>query len=119
MDEAARELALVRKAICSGLSNCYDWYDDKVVARVRSDASLQGLQPQYIKARLYQYVAEENGKIDQRREQRPEYSDRDYWYRVCIPEDGFPRGIFVEIILENPDDDCPVVALVNAHAQRS
>jgi len=114
------ELGLVYKAIRSHLSNCYEWRDDTVIARVRSEPSLQGLDPNYIKERLYQYVAQEGGQIDQRRETRPGWRDRRrYWYRVVIPEPDFPRGIFVEIIMKDWDEDCPEVSLVNAHSQLS
>ncbi len=120
MDEDARELALVEKAIRSGLSNCFDWADDKILARVRSEPSLQGLTPEYIKRRLHAFIAKEGGRIDQRKEEREYWKDRQrFWYRAVIPEDGFPRGIFVEIILVDDDDDCPVVALANAHSQRT
>jgi hypothetical protein len=119
MDEDAHELALVEKAIRSGLSNCFDWANDKVLARVRSEPSLRGLTPEYVKRRLHDFVAKEGGQIDQRREDRESWRDlRRFWYRAIIPEEGFPRGIFVEIILID-DDDCPVVALINAHSQRS
>jgi hypothetical protein len=120
MDDDARELALVEKAIRSGLSNCFDWVNDKVLARVRSEPSLQGLTPEYVKRRLHDFIAKEGGRIEQRKEEREHWRDcRRFWYRAVIPEDGFPHGIFVEIVLVDDDQDCPVVALVNAHSQRS
>src|SRR4051794_40404780 len=93
------ELALVRQAIASPLSNCCDRQNDRVVARVRREASLRGLTPEYIKQRLRDDVRL-GGGVDQRLEDREGWKDQQrFWYRVVFPEHGFPRGVFVEVIM--------------------
>ncbi len=117
MDEAAHELGLVQKALTSGLSNCVEWVNDRAAMRVRNDPANQGLTPEGIKQLLIDYAAG-GGKIEQRVEEREGWRDQQrYWYKAVIPADGFPRGLFVEIILLDDDPDVPVVALVNAHPQ--
>jgi hypothetical protein len=116
MTDAGAQLALVRKAICSGLSNCVEWLDDKLQLRVRNDACLQGLVPKEIKRLLIEWVSCEGGHVFQNRETRPNWSGcQDYWYHVLIPVDGLPRDLFVEMVLSDDDGECPVVTIVNAH----
>lgn len=82
----------------------------------RSDQYLQGLTPEGILEDVINYVTDEGGKIRQVKEKRPEYSHRDYWYKVIVPyPDLFRKGLFVEMELFDPDPDCPVVHLLNAH----
>ena len=50
-------------------------------------------------------------------EKRPEYDDRRFYYRAIIPVVGLPRGLFVEIILDDDDAELPCVRIVNAHEQ--
>ena len=117
--EPREELELVRKAITSGLSNCCEWVNDRVARRVRADPGNQGLTPEAIKRYLCDFV-KAGGLVEQRAEERTEWRDRrQFWYRAVLPLEGFPRGLFVEIILLDDDPDCPCVALVNAHPQRS
>jgi hypothetical protein len=117
MDEAERQLELVRQALCSNLSNVVAWINDRAAARVRNDPDNQGLTPQYITQLVREHVRK-GGPIEQRREQRPEYSYRDYWYYVVVPLQGFPQGLFVEMELADDDEDCPEVSLLNAHPER-
>jgi hypothetical protein len=57
--------------------------------------------------------------VEQRRETREEWrGEHDFWYRVILTLDGFPRGYFVEIVLADEDSDCPTVSLVNSHPPR-
>jgi hypothetical protein len=121
MSGSAPELVeLVRKALCSGLSNCVEWVDDKAANRVRSDPANRGMTPEGIKAELIRFVLE-GGRIDPRKEDRDGWIDRrEYWYRVVIrPLDGFPRALFVELELIDDDPEFPMVVIVNAHPQRS
>jgi hypothetical protein len=121
MSDADRELALVAKALQSRVGGCVEWIDDRAARRVREDRNNLGLTPEYIKQRVIDHVcAEGAGVVEQRRETRPEYGHRRFWYRVLLPEDGFPRGLFVEMELtDDRDEDFPVVSLLNAHPQRS
>jgi hypothetical protein len=108
-------IALVKAAIASGVTGCYEW-DDKQAERVRNDPGLQGLTPEYIRTRLHEFIVA-GGEIDQRRECRSEYSHREFWYMAIIPEPGFKHGIFVEMELTDEDADLPCVTLFNAHAE--
>ena len=73
MDElsAAEELALVYKALQSGLSNCVIWWDEKLERRIRQDKDLADFTPNRIIDVLIDWV-EAGGKIVQVVETRPE-----------------------------------------------
>ncbi len=116
-NNAAAELALVNQALTSGLSNCVEWLNDRTAIRIRNDKELQGLTPEGIKAELLAFIAG-GGSIQQVAETRPEYSHYDYYYKAIVPVSGFPRGLFVEMILSDDDPDVPRVSLVNAHPQK-
>jgi hypothetical protein len=118
MEEAARQLALVRLALESSLSNCVEWVDDRAAARVRNDPANRGLLPEGIKRLVQEYVRA-GGKIEQRVETREQWKhQREYWYMVLVPFDDFSHGLFVEMELLDDDPEVPVVALLNAHPER-
>src|SRR5262245_27236826 len=97
MDDPADQLALVRKALTSGLSNCVEWVNDEALKRVRDDPGNQGLTPEGIKQLLIEFV-QAGGEITQRIEERQRWKDqRDYWYMAVVPVDGFRHGLFVEM----------------------
>jgi hypothetical protein len=111
------ELALVIKALTSGLSNCVEWASDRLIWRVRSDPRLCGLTPEGIKRELLNYIRA-GGVVKQVEETRPEYQGLyRYYYKAIIPVVGFPKGIFIEMVLQDGDPDVPSVSLVNAHPQ--
>lgn len=112
------ELALVMKALKSGLDGCVEWHHE-VVDRVRQELLALGLTPIGIKAALIAF-ARNGGAIRQVREQRNEWKDRrDYYYKAIVPMPAiFKRGLFVELELVNADEDYPEVLLVNAHEQK-
>jgi hypothetical protein len=86
---------------------------------VRNDRELQGLTPEGIKQEVIAFI-KNGGDIQQREEKRPEYSgEREFFYKVIVPLEGFAHGLFVECILGDDDPDVPTVYLVNAHPQRS
>ena len=58
------------------------------------------------------------GTIQQMKEQRPECSEFEYYYKLIVPVPDFAHGLFVEMRLVDADLDCPTVHLVNAHRQR-
>ena len=109
------ELALAIKAILSGLTGCCEW-NDRESRRLRSDDSLKGLTPAYLKQRLIKFVRD-GGVLHQVPETRPEYSHRTYYYKAIILEPDFPKGIFLELELSDKDPEVPCVVLLNAHSQ--
>jgi hypothetical protein len=115
-----KELQLVEKAVKLGKTTrgCCEW-QEKAALRVRKDPDCQGLTPEGIRGHLIDFVTN-GGVIRQVVEQREPYRDhRDYYYKAIIPIVGFPRGLFVEIILSDDDIELPSVEIVNAHPQRS
>jgi hypothetical protein len=110
------ELALVIKAINSGLGGCIEW-DHTVVDRIRRDLASIGLNPEAIKADLIRFV-QGGGAIRQIREQRHGWKhQREYYYKAILPVSKMNKGLFVEIVLSASDSDYPEVLLVNAHEQ--
>ena len=113
------DLALAEDAVKHGVrttGRC-EW-DDEAAERVRSDPSLQGLTPEYLRDRLCQFIAVEGGRLQQVRESRSDYSYRTYWHKAVFPELGFKHGIFVELELTETDPELPGVTLFNAHPHR-
>jgi hypothetical protein len=65
-------------------------------------------------------ISEGNAAIIQVVETREGYRD-DYrsYYKVILPIDGLPHGVFVEMRLTDSDDlEFPRVKIVRAHLQR-
>jgi hypothetical protein len=119
MSPAAHELALVVKALTSGVGNCVGWQSDKVERLVRENADNQGLTPVEIKRLLIAHVCADPGSVKQKVENRPNWvSRRSYWYYAVVPVPGFLHGLFVEMELSDDDEDLPEVALVNAHPEK-
>jgi hypothetical protein len=117
MDDSARELALVRQALTSGLSNCVEWVSDQAARLVRNNPANQGLTPEGIK-RLVRGFVKAGGQVEQRVEGRTPWKHaRRFWYMVIVPVDGFPDGLFVEMELLDADPEVPMVALLNAHPE--
>jgi hypothetical protein len=122
-DTTADRVRLIHAAAASNLSNCFDWLDDIVQRNVRQRDDLRGLTLSTIKRLAREWIADHNGRIYERPGSRPVDSGRrDYWYYVIVPvnsTDDFPRGLFVEMELEEPyDTEFPVVYLLNAHPER-
>jgi hypothetical protein len=112
------ELALVVKAIKSGLGGCVEWHHE-VVDRIRREMFAFGLSPEKIRAAVIAFV-KSGGVVSQVKEQRSEWKDRRvYYYKAILPlPDLFKNGLFVEFELTNADVDYPEVLLVNAHEQK-
>jgi hypothetical protein len=112
------ELALVIKAITSGLSNRLFWKNDATENRIRNDRELRGLTPRGIKRELIRFVTAD-GLVEQVAETREIYRDEHlFYYKVIIDISGLPSPLFVEMVLHDPDPDVPMVCIVNAHLQR-
>jgi hypothetical protein len=113
------ELDLVRRAICEArtTTGCCEW-DGRAAERLRRDrAALRGLTLQAVKKAPIDFVVA-GGEIRQLAETRPEYNDRGYYYKAVVPVFEFAHGLFVEIILSEPDPELPGVLMVNAHEQQ-
>lgn len=111
------ELELVKRAITSGLRNCCVW-DEKGSSNFRSPSRVDYLTPEWVHGELIRYV-KCGGAVIQVREKRPEYSDRSFYYKVVLQVEGLPRGLFVEVVLDDEDKDYPAVRIVSAHEQPS
>ena len=112
------ELDLVKKAILLGktVTGCFEW-EDRAFRRLQKDSELAGLTPSAIRQLTIEFVAA-NGIIRQVKEQRPEYNDYEFYYKVLLTVPEFPHELFVELRLVDADVDLPTVFLVNAHPQR-
>jgi hypothetical protein len=55
------------------------------------------------------------GTINQVRERRPEWSDRDYHYDFCLTVPGRAKDVYVETILVDDDPSDPTLHIVSAH----
>lgn len=112
------EYKLVVKALQEGLNGCVEWRDDRVIRTILSDREMQGWTPAGIKLELIEFVRG-GGCVEQVVEKRPEWKgEYRFYYKAILPIDGFPHGVFVEIVLEDSDPDLPSVLLVSSHPQR-
>jgi hypothetical protein len=111
------EFELVKRAVLLGgtVTGCCEWHE-RAFERVQRDQDLLGLTPEAIRQLAIAFVSL-GGMIEQVQEKRPEYNDFDFYYKTVVPVPGFPHGLFVEMRLHDADAECPVVLLVNAHAQ--
>ena len=120
-DTTAARVALIRAAAASSQSNCFDWLNDEVQRQVGRRPDLHGLTPPTIKRLAREWIVLHSGHIREWVERRENWMDRrEYCYCVIVPVapvDDFPRGLFVEMELTEPDPDCPVVSLLNAHPE--
>ncbi|MBI2807114.1 MAG: hypothetical protein HYX68_19205 [Planctomycetes bacterium] len=113
------ELALVKKAILLGqtVSGCCEWHD-RAVHRVEREPDLQGVTPDEIRTLTINFVVA-GGRIHQVKEQRPEYNDYDFYYKIVFSVSELSHELFVELRLVDSDADVPAVLIVNAHPQRN
>lgn len=109
------KLALVHKAITCGLRGCCEW-KDQAYRRLRQ-SPIANLTVASIREELIRYVLQ-GGQVTQLPENREEYSDHEFYYKVVLPVPGLVRGLFVELILTDEDPDVPEVLIVNVHEQR-
>jgi hypothetical protein len=114
------EHALVVKALRDGLGGCVEWHE-KGANLVRGDPDLQGLTPEFLKKELIHHVRiNPDAVVVQVKEERDHWKDHyRFYYKVVLPLQGFPHGIFVEMRLTGDDDpDFPEVTIVRALPQR-
>ncbi len=107
---------LVIKAAVSHYGGDFEWINDRTQLRVGSDPRNQGFSAVLIRTLAKAWVAG-GGEVQCTEEQRENWRDlRDYYYWMVIEGiDEFPRGLFVEMVLTDDDEEDPVVHLVNAH----
>lgn len=90
---------------------------DRALRRIAADIELVAFSPDEIQKLAMEYV-EAGGIIHQIKEQRPEYNDYDFYYKLIVPVPDFVHGLFIEMRMTDPDAECPTVRVVNAHPQR-
>lgn len=117
MDSA--ELELVRRAILFGrtFAGYLEW-QRRILLRIREHPPYATFTADDLKQRLCEFVKQSPSSLIQVAEKRLEYPDRQYYYKVILPVDELPTGLFVEMILVDRDPDDPVVWIVNVHEQR-
>lgn len=109
-------LDLVHKAIAVGTYGNIQW-KESAARLVRDDADMQGLAPGGIRVLLRNFVIN-SGRLTQRLERRTEYRmEHPYWFAAVIPVPQFSKGLFVELILIDADENDPFVEIVSAHRQ--
>ncbi len=119
--EDPNELVLVYKALAlargaNGYVTGYvEWCNDYEAENSRRKLSDHGLTPEGIKWEVIDFVAA-GGRVEQKQETREGF-DYPYYYKVVLPIDGIPGGVFVEMRLVDEDADDPVVYIVSAHRQ--
>jgi hypothetical protein len=116
------EHALVLKAFAlacgtSGYITGYvEWCHDRAAALAREKlADLDGFTPEAIRDMSIAHVRD-GGAVSQHRITAVERDYR-FYYKVILPCDAFPRGIFVKFRLVDDDPVNPAVHIVNAHRQ--
>lgn len=89
-----------------------DYVTWKDVARDWVGQNLEPLTPRDVAQRMHEYV-QTDGAIDQVRERRPEWSDRDFHYDFRIPIGG--RVVYIETVLVDDDPTDPTIHVVSIH----
>lgn len=117
-----QRINLVIAACNDGLSDSVEWKVDKIVRQVESDPRNGNLQARWIKAEARKQIANGSATVIECLEERPFWkSERTYYYFtiIAIPGNDFPKGLFVEIELdeESTPDDARIF-LLNAHPPR-
>jgi hypothetical protein len=79
-------------------------------------ADLGGLTPEAVREMSIDFV-NGGGSVVQHKENRSEWLDWRFSYRVVLPVSGFPGGVFVEFALNDDDPDDPAILIVSAHKQ--
>jgi hypothetical protein len=111
---------LIQKAAESTFPSDFDWISDKEANRVTNDASNRWLTATAIRELARDFI-KNGGEIKCTPEKREPYKDRRHFhYDIVISgfPDDFPHGLYVEMELNDPDENEPVVKLLNAHPER-
>ena len=114
-------LDLVHKAICAGMLGNIEW-EPEVLNRMLDNPAMKGFTALGVRLLLRKFVLNQGGSLDvrtqkseQHLQERPEHP---YWYRAIIPVPQFPKGLFVETILIDPEEEEePFIQIVSVHRQ--
>ena len=110
--------ALVYKAILSRSREAFVW-NKKGARNCDGNPVLLGLTLVGIRELVIEHVRQNGvGCIVQVHETRPEWNPPHvYYYKVIIPHELFRHGLFVELRLDDDDNEYPAVRIVSAHPQ--
>ncbi len=92
--------------------NCTGYITWKSVAHEWVEKNLEGLTTRALGEEMSRHVGA-GGEIDEVKESRPEWSDRQFHYDFRIPIEG--RLLYIETILIEDDPDDPIVHVVSIH----
>lgn len=115
-DTASQKYELVIKAITNRVGGCCIW-EKSARERLLRAPPVAGITPNGLIQELRRFV-EYGGRVTTVVERRPEYSDRDVYFKAVMPFSELKHGLFVEMILHDEDAELPVVMIVNCHQQR-
>jgi hypothetical protein len=78
-------------------------------------ADLDGFTPEEVRIKTIDFVCN-GGQVKQKAESDPQWMHFRFKYEIILPPGpGFPRGIYVKVILIDDDPDDPAVQFVSAH----
>jgi hypothetical protein len=111
---------LVKKAARSTFTPDFDWINDKEAIRVTENQANRGLTAIEIRELAREWIGS-GGPIKCVAEKREPYNTRRHRHYDIIIQGlaGFPRGLYVEMEISNPDETEPAVNLLNAHPASS
>jgi len=113
--DCAHRVDLVHKAITLGN---IEW-KPKALEIMLDAEEMKGFTDRGVRFLLQDFV-KQGGQVKPRFEKRSEYIDPDhpYWYRAVIPVPEFPKGLFVEtLLLDHEEEADPFLQIVSAHRQ--
>jgi hypothetical protein len=120
VDSPDCRIDLIQKSAAAGATfrSAFDWINDKQALLVASNPDNRGLTAKEIRELAEEWI-NLGGKIKCVPETRESYRDRRYFHYdvIIIPLSEFPRGLYVEMELSNPDENDPSVSLLNAHPE--
>jgi hypothetical protein len=116
IDSPTCKIDLVKKAAGSKFRSDFDWISDNAEVRVTEAAENRGLTAKEIRELAQEWILA-GGLIKCVAETREDYKERRHFHYDIVIEnvDEFPRGLYVEMELCNPDKLAPAVNLLNAH----
>src|SRR5438270_13874350 len=107
-------LDLVHKAIAAGGWGNIEW-KPSAEALFLKNPRRQGLTPHGVRLQLHEFVLEGNVlsfRAETRLEKLEEQegcADHPYWYKAVLPTPEFPKGLIVEVLLLDPEEEDELV----------